>query len=105
MGPAAVTYAAKEMVKDPTTGKMVTAPEYGGTFTLAVQFSGLEAGNADTYHTHTAAWFWSGILERVAMANWGIDRSEVSLHRAPYFPLQVFAGQLAESWEIPDGKT
>ena len=41
---AAVTFAApageeaapaeKEMVRDPATGKMVTAPEYGGTITF-----------------------------------------------------------------------
>ena len=27
--------AEKEMVRDPATGKMVTAPEYGGTLTQA----------------------------------------------------------------------
>ena len=34
----------KEMVLDPTTGKMVTAPEYGGTLTFAVK---LEPPSAD----------------------------------------------------------
>ena len=29
--------AEKEMVLDPTTGKMVTAPEYGGTLTWAAK--------------------------------------------------------------------
>ncbi len=30
----------KPMVTDPTTGKMVTAPEYGGTFTYAYALFG-----------------------------------------------------------------
>ena len=34
----------KEMLLDPTTGKMVTAPEYGGTLTFAVK---LEPPSAD----------------------------------------------------------
>jgi len=29
--------AEKEMVLDPTTGQMVTAPEYGGTLTFAIK--------------------------------------------------------------------
>ena len=33
MGPTDA--AEKKMVKDPSTGEMVTAPEYGGTLTIA----------------------------------------------------------------------
>ena len=34
LGVSPAIAAEKKMVKDPTTGKMVTAPEYGGTLTV-----------------------------------------------------------------------
>ena len=39
--------AEKEMVLDPSTGKMVEAPRYGGTFTYAVNFP--EPGHIDLW--------------------------------------------------------
>ena len=90
MGLAAVTYAAKEMVMDPTTGKIVTAPEYGGTFTFASQLVGVESSTADAYHTWSPQAFTSGIVERVAIANWGIDRSEVSFTSCAVLPHSCF---------------
>ncbi len=36
---AGPVWAAKQMVIDPATGKMVTAPEYGGTLTYALALS------------------------------------------------------------------
>ena len=91
--------AEKEMVLDPTTGQMVTAPEYGGTFTFAVQrerptTDPLFGGNVD------------GVAEKMGMVNWGIDRDVYDLTGAfSYFPESVLTGRLAESWETPDAST
>ena len=41
----------KEMVLDPTTGEMVTAPEYGGTIRAVVNF---KAEGIDPYYRYTA---------------------------------------------------
>ncbi len=92
--------AEKEMVLDPTTGKMVTAPEYGGTLNLA---------QSDWYYDtwdhylgnvrHTA-----GVLEKLGMRNWAIDRDEYDFQG--FTPISAMRGQLAESWEISaDGLT
>ena len=90
--------AEREMVLDPTTGKMVTAPEYGGTFTFANRESPttdpLFGGEVD------------GVAEKLGMVNWGIDRDVYDLTGAfSYFPESVLTGRLAESWETPDATT
>ena len=41
------------MVKDPTTGKMVTAPEYGGTITWANSYR-LRTDSIEPYVSYTA---------------------------------------------------
>ena len=92
----------KEMVMDPTTGKMVTAPQYGGTLTYPYNrvgeitdpfFNGIEAG-----------WLIDGVNERLADGNWGLDRAEYD-YRDSFVPLFAFTGNLAESWETPDPLT
>ena len=93
----------KEMVRDPTTGKMVTAPEYGGTITYGWGgrvgeitdpfFNGIEAG-----------WLINGVNERLGYANWGLDRDEFDL-RDELVPMFAYTGNLAESWETPDALT
>ena len=50
----------KEMVLDPSTGKMVSAPEYGGTFTYATS---LEAPHVDTHVSHLPGLVTSGVTE------------------------------------------
>ena len=94
---------AAEMVKDPTTGKMVSAPEYGGTMTFAVQ---REPPTTDPMFGGGASRGVDGVSEKLGMINWGIDRSEYDLTGAFfYFPLSVMTGRLAESWETPDPTT
>ena len=48
VGPA----LAAEMVKDPTTGKMVVAPEYGGTITWATARCRRSANHVDMWFHH-----------------------------------------------------
>ena len=94
--------AEKEMVLDPTTGEMITAPEYGGTLIYGRTGTG----------EHCDAWANSGwshhfvgvVTEQLTIANWGIDRSEDDLRLFSY-PLSTMKGQLAERWEAPDATT
>ena len=94
--------AEKEMVLDPTTGKMVTAPEYGGTLTWA----------AKAYPENTDVWwvggwaphFISGVIEALAYSDWAISRDVFDLtfwNR----PAEYGRGCVAESWSMPDDTT
>ena len=66
--PAAAT--EKEMVLDPTTGKMVVAPQYGGTITYHL---GSSPQGPDPYYSYSGP-LVSGVLEKLGIGNWGIDR-------------------------------
>ena len=97
--------AEKEMVRDPATGKMVTAPEYGGTLTMS-KSSGFPP-TADPYYS--TAWathsLLHSVLEPLSIGNWAIDRDvfDWSTYAIPLFALR---GTLAESWDISeDGLT
>ena len=86
-------------VTDPSTGKAVTAPEYGGTLTMAQ--SGGTPPTTDPYFSGT--WHYlNGVIEPLGIGNWAIDRDEFdwSSYAVPIFALR---GALAESWDIsPD---
>ena len=98
---AGQVWAAK-YVTDPSTGKVVTAPEYGGTLTFATM---LEPPHGDPYLTMSAGHVISGVVERLVIPNWAVDRDEYALSSS-YIPVEVAAGELAESWDIsPDGLT
>ena len=84
--------ADKKYVTDPTTGKVVTAPEYGGTLTFARKSVGAEP--------HLV----SGFLEKLSVGDWGIDRDETDF-RTTYVHVPSLKGALAESWEQPDPLT
>ena len=92
----------KEMVTDPTTGKMVTAPEYGGTLTYPFQNKDV---TTDPFLTgHLPAHLIGSVNERIAWGNWGIDRDEFDF-RTTYLPDFAITGQLAQSWDTPDPLT
>ena len=91
----------KEMVTDPTTGEMVVAPEYGGTLTAGYK------GMLNSWD-HYSGWPdppVMGVLEKLAIANWGIDRDVWDLKAANTYPPFAVTGRLAESWETPDDTT
>ena len=93
--------AEKEYVTDPSTGAMITAPEYGGTLTTV-----LNAGNpdhGDTWLTHSTGVATAAALDRLGRADWAADRSVYPF--TTYFPLSILRGHLAESWENPDPLT
>ena len=93
--------AAQKYVTDPSTGKIVTAPEYGGTFTYA---QGGEPPHVDSY-LYSGAGLASGVVvEQLGIVNWAVDRDKYAFS-SQFVPLEVAAGQLAESWERPDATT
>ena len=91
----------KEMVLDPSTGEMVTAPEYGGTIKPIVA---LKPEGIDPYYRYTAG-FWIGLVnETLGIGDWTFDRSVYAFDTL-YMPDEVITGHLAESWETPDPLT
>ena len=99
VGSAAVT--AKEMVKDPSTGKMVSAPEHGGTLT-AILFK-YPVDHGSTFLYHGAGLVAGPTLDKLGIADWALDRSLSKF--TTYFPESIIRGHLAESWENPDPLT
>ena len=91
--------AGKKYVTDPSTGKAVTAPQYGGTLTIAK--SGPTPPTADPYYS--TAWtthsILHGVLEKLGIPNWALDRNEFDFSNFAT-PLFTFRGALAESWDI-----
>ena len=92
----------KEMVTDPTTGKAVTAPQYGGTLTYPYVLIG---ETTDPFVTGSyAGMLTGGVNQSLAVPNWGLDRKEFAFN-GPHIPLFAWTGELAESWETPDPLT
>ena len=100
----AAAAAEKKYVTDPTNGhcQVYTAPEYGGTLTYG---AGWEPPNSDAMiggiGAGSAA---SGVVEKLGIANWGIDRSVNNLANE-FLLVDHFTGALAESWDVPDPQT
>ena len=101
--PAAVM--EKEMVRDPATGKMITAPQYGGTITFAM-FK-MPSSNTDSYigAGHVAGIIAGLVTEKLGIPDWAVDRENVNALTSPVLPLANINGNLAESWETPDDTT
>ena len=92
---------AGKYVTDPSTGKVVSAPEYGGTLSFA---KAGEPPNPDyMVSAHGAGAFTSGVLGRLTMADWATprDKHDFVLHNVPTYTI----GNLAESWSQPDPLT
>ena len=97
-GPAVA--AEKKMVKDPTTGKMVTAPEYGGTITYVTK----EEPSHTDVHLDLHAFGKGLVIEKLVNIDWAVDRAEVDFVSYTANP-SYLRGSLAESWSQPDAKT
>ncbi len=98
-GLAAVA-AEKKYVTDPTTGKVVTAPEYGGTLTIARKE---EPDGPDIVVQWGSQSLIAGVLEKLVMMDWATprDKYDFVFHNVPTHT----KGQLAESWSQPDPLT
>ena len=93
--------AEKEMVRDPATGKMVTAPEYGGTITFGTSH---EPPNSDPWQGHPGQSIFTFTNEKLAIGDWAIDRQRFGFETM-WIPDFAITGQLAESWEQTDPVT
>ena len=93
--------AEKEMVLDPSTGEMVTAPEYGGTISVIANFKN---EGIDPFYRYTSGVWLSLTNEKLGGVDWAFDRSVVGFD-TQYLPGMVVTGMLAESWENPDPLT
>ena len=92
----------QEMVRDPSTGEMIRAPQYGGQFTIAALRD--EPPHADTWWGVTSMWAISPVLEKLGMVDWAIDRDVWDL-KSGFTSLEVVKPHLAESYETPDPLT
>ena len=94
--------AGKNYVTDPTTGKTVTAPEYGGTLNVhgAAGHTGLALDPQLDYPSLT-----DGVIESPGIVNWGVNRSVWDLQTL-FTPDHYLTGLLVEDWDISsDGLT
>ena len=89
-------------VTDPTTGKVVTAPQYGGTFTHA---TATEQTHADPWAKHGSAVLVANVTEKLGIADWAISRDKYPLRATGSSLISPRRGLLAESWETPDDTT
>ena len=98
---SAAVAAEKKMVKDPTTGKMVSAPEYGGRITFVRKE---EPAGPDTVISGVwAQAYVSGVLENLVMSDWATSRDKFDFQFLNVPAHTV--GSLAESWSQPDPLT
>ena len=92
----------KEMVTDPTTGEMVSAPQYGGTLTAVTPS---DPAGSDAFFGHPTMKAIEQVCETLAGIDWAVDRAEHGLNSI-YLPGFALKGRLAERWEMsPDGLT
>ena len=93
--------AEKKMVKDPSTGEMVSAPEYGGTFTWAYKEN--PVGSDSVIQGIMVGGTVDVVLEKLAMADWATPRDKFGFQFL-LVPTNM-KGALAESWSQPDPLT
>ena len=82
----------KEMVLDPSTGKMVTAPEYGGTITGVLKLDW--TWQFDTYTAGIAHIPVGGVVEKLGKLNWAMPRDEYHFQGGYMMPIHVIKGSL-----------
>ena len=93
---------AQEMVKDPSTGKMIKAPQYGGTIVIADD--DVQQPHTDAVQGNLAFHAISLVLEKLGMADWSVDRDK-HLFDSYVTPREIAKPILAESCEMPDPLT
>ena len=97
---AGPVWAAK-YVTDPSTGKVVSAPQYGGTITFARKS---EPKSPDILISGgPSADVVAGVLEKLAWADWATPRDKFDFQYLNV-PTNTI-GSLAESWSQPDPLT
>jgi len=102
LSPFGATMHAADMVKDPSTGKMVEKPRYGGILNTVMYD---DPTVFDVYrHDPVGIQIIQYYLEKPLIADWSTDR-KVTNFDSGFVPPTTLVGNLAESWEIPDPLT
>ena len=96
--------SGKNYVTDPVFGTVVSAPEYGGTITQVLKHAVDRRLDAHI-GGYAALYIASGVLEKLSMVDWAIDRDIYPFVGGVVAPAYALRGALAESWEQPDPKT
>ena len=93
----------EKYVVDPSNGRTVIKPEYGGTLTRAARFA--PEDNADACFAYRPAGvLGSPVLEKLAIYDWAMDRNTYDM-KTRRVDTELMTGHLAKSWDIPDDKT
>ena len=98
-----VEVPGKKYVTDPVTGRVYSAPEYGGTITFAKSNDYNNRG-VDLPNFGNRG-MTSPMIEKVSAANWALDRSLFPWAGGGMTPVFALTGGLAESWEQTDDRT
>ncbi len=91
--------ADKKYVTDPVTGKVYSAPEYGGTVTAAMRIPKDAVDPAVGGGANTISMI---VNEKLGQLNWALDRDAYSFTGGYMTPVYALIGALAESWSQPD---
>ena len=94
----------KEIVLDPSTGKMVTAPVYGGILHYPISWLPADTDPDPSVHW-SAVVLISGVLERLGVPDWKIDRITAALTTPNSVQEFLLTGLTAVNWETPDNTT
>ena len=93
----------KKYVTDPVTGRVYSAPEYGGMITFAKSNDYSNRGvDLPNYGNRGMT---SPMIEKLSAANWALDRSLYPWAGGGRTPVFALTGGLAESWEWTDDRT
>ena len=98
-----VEVPGKKYVTDPVTGRVYSAPEYGGMITFAKSNDYNNRG-VDLPNFGNRG-MTSPMIEKLSAANWALDRSLFPWAGGGRTPVFALTGGLAESWEWTDDRT
>ena len=93
----------KKYTTDPVTGRVFSAPEYGGTITFAKSNDYNQRG-VDLPNLGNRG-MTSPMIEKVSRANWALDRSLFPWAGGGITPVFALTAGLAEGWEWTDDQT
>ena len=88
---------------DPVTGRVYSAPEYGGMITFAKSNDYNERG-VDLPNFGNRG-MTSPMIEKLSAANWALDRSLFPWAGGGMTPVFALTGGLAEAWDWTDDRT
>ena len=96
--------AGKKYVTDPSTGEVVTAPQYGGTITFPNKENPIGTDVMVGITGSNSQSLIDPVLEKLGMSDWAAPRDKFDFYNG-FPPPEYTRGALAESWSQPDPLT